>query len=119
MSDNKMSGAEVLKTLSTAVEILKAAFGGSARPEPAVEKAEIAVSTVADLIDREAAQARRVAELEKDAERYRTLRGMHWEKSPLAVVADPKRAVHLGCDCPSLERLDTAIDSIISEARNG
>ena len=47
----------------------------------------------------------------EDAARYRWLRAQHWDEAPLAVVAHPKRAIKLGYDCPSLERLDAAIDS--------
>lgn len=46
-----------------------------------------------------------------DAERYRWLRAQHWDEAPLAVVAHAKQAVKPGHDCPSLERLDAAIDS--------
>ena len=45
-----------------------------------------------------------------DAERYRWLRAQHWSDSMLAVVVDPKSAVKLGYDCPSLQRLDEIVD---------
>lgn len=48
---------------------------------------------------------------EVDAKRYRWLRAQHWDSSPLAVVSDPKKAVKLGHDLPSLDRLDVYIDS--------
>ena len=48
--------------------------------------------------------------LRKDAERYRWLRGQHWNESEMAVVCRPKKAVRLGFDCPSEGRLDYAID---------
>lgn len=54
---------------------------------------------------------RELAEAREDAARYRALRAMNWHDSPMCVVMDPKRAVKLGHDCPSLERLDAAIDS--------
>lgn len=55
--------------------------------------------------------ARPDAALLKDAERYRWLREQYWNDGALCVVATPKVAVKLGHDCPSLERLDAAIDA--------
>lgn len=46
-----------------------------------------------------------------DAARYRKLRAMNWHDSPLCVVANPRQAVKLGYDCPSMDRLDDAIDA--------
>lgn len=51
-----------------------------------------------------------LADAALDAERYRWLRAQHWDTSKLAVVVDPKRAVKLGHDLPSLDRLDAVID---------
>lgn len=45
-----------------------------------------------------------------DAARYRWLRKQNWNDGELAVVVDPKKSVRLGHDCPSLDRLDAAID---------
>ena len=45
-----------------------------------------------------------------DATRYRWLRAQFWDQAKLCVVANPKDAVKLGHDCPSLERLDELID---------
>lgn len=67
--------------------------------------AESRVSNRLDLITSE------IAALRRDAERYRKLRVMHWNESPLCVVADPKRAVRPGYDCPSGERLDALLDA--------
>lgn len=53
--------------------------------------------------------------MRKDAARYRWLRSQHWSESPLCVVVNPKDAVRLGHDCPSLDRLDEAIDDAMSE----
>ena len=53
--------------------------------------------------------------LRADAERYRWLRAQHWDESPLAVVCAPKAAVKPGHDCPSLGRLDDAIDAALKE----
>lgn len=53
-----------------------------------------------------------VERLRADAERYRRLRAQTWFASPLAVVRDPRSAVKLGHDCPSLDRLDAAIDAM-------
>lgn len=55
----------------------------------------------------------------KDAERYRWLREQSWIDSPLCVVADQNKAVKLGYDCPSMERLDTAIDSALAKVGAG
>lgn len=53
----------------------------------------------------------------KDAERYRWLRAQNWNDGLLAVVADPKDAVKLGHDCPSLARLDEQIDAAMLAQR--
>jgi hypothetical protein len=63
-----------------------------------------------------AADSRPTAD-EIDAKRYRWLRGQNWNDSLLAVVADPKDAVKLGQDCPSLERLDEQIDAAMLAQR--
>jgi hypothetical protein len=60
-----------------------------------------------------------IAGMRRDAERYRWLREQHWNTSPLAVVCNPKDAVKLGHDLPSLERLDAAIDVAIRSAESG
>ncbi len=57
------------------------------------------------------------AELRKDAERYSWLRAQNWNTSLLAVVADPKDAIKLGHDCPSLARLDEQIDAAMLAQR--
>ena len=49
--------------------------------------------------------------LRRDAERYQWLRAQHWNEATLCVVTHPKRAIKPGYDCPSLERLDAAIDA--------
>jgi len=45
------------------------------------------------------------------AARYRWLRAQDWESGDLFVVAGGHRRVKLGTDCPSLFRLDEAIDA--------
>jgi len=49
-----------------------------------------------------------------DAERYRWLRDQDWFDGPMCVLCDPKRVltkgIGIGADCPSRDRLDTAID---------
>ena len=55
--------------------------------------------------------------LQTDAQRYRWLREQQWNTGLLAVVADPKAAIKLGHDCPSLERLDDAIDAAMAVHR--
>lgn len=52
----------------------------------------------------------------KDAGRYRWLRSQDWFASPLCVVRSPKQAVKPGQDCPSLSRLDAAIDAAMLAA---
>lgn len=54
---------------------------------------------------------RDLEEARRDAERYRWLRQQNWNDAALCVVARPKDAVKLGHDCPSMERLDAAIDA--------
>ncbi len=54
---------------------------------------------------------------ERDAVRYRWLRAQNWNDGLLAVVADPKAAVKLGQDCPSLDRLDEQIDAAMLAER--
>lgn len=60
--------------------------------------------------------ARNEAEaMRADAERYRWLREQEWFESNLCVLRDPKRVltqgIGLGADCPSGNRLDSAIDT--------
>lgn len=57
------------------------------------------------------ALAEKVKAMEDNDRRYRALRAMAWDRSPLAVVVNPRAAVKLGHDCPSHERLDAAIDA--------
>lgn len=61
---------------------------------------------------RRKAAEQKVEDLSLDANRYRKLRKCVWNQSPLAVVRDPKRAVRLGYDCPSHDRLDEAVDQL-------
>ena len=64
------------------------------------------------LLRAEIAELRAELERKNDyAERYQWLRSQHWDKAPFAVVANPKLAVKLGHNFPSLERLDAAIDA--------
>ena len=56
------------------------------------------------------------ADLERDAARYRWLRTQEWNTSRLFVVAGGKSAVRLGTDCPSLFRLDEAIDAALASS---
>jgi hypothetical protein len=53
----------------------------------------------------------------RDAERYRWLREQFWNESELCLVRYPKDAVKLGYDCPSLDRLDYAIDAAIAASK--
>jgi hypothetical protein len=64
------------------------------------------------------AAERRAEAAEADARRYRWLREQNWFDGALCVVRDPKTALTsgrgLGADCPSLNRLDDAIDAAIA-----
>lgn len=55
-----------------------------------------------------------------DAARYRWLREQSWFDGPLCVLRDPKKVLTtgagLGADCPSLGRLDEAIDAALRSA---
>lgn len=59
-------------------------------------------------------QAQIYSDAQRDAQRYRWLRKQHWNEGVLCVVAQPKNALKLGFDCPSLDRLDGFIDSAIA-----
>lgn len=54
----------------------------------------------------------------KDAERYRWLRMADWWSSPLCVIRSPKKQAKPGTDCPSRDRLDSAIDESMSQEAN-
>lgn len=56
-----------------------------------------------------------IQRMAKDAERYRWLRTADWWVSPLCVIRDPKQNAKLGSDCPSRDRLDSAIDEAMSQ----
>lgn len=60
-------------------------------------------------------QIRRMA---KDAKRYLWLRTADWWSSQLCVVRDPKQQAKPGTDCPSRDRLDSAIDAAMSQEAN-
>jgi len=86
-------------------------------------KQQLAASPVQNLIGDDALRAveqlqadkarleRELEEAREDEKRYRWLRQQHWSEADLCAVAFPKDAVKLGHDCPSLERLDAAIDA--------
>ena len=56
-----------------------------------------------------------VAGLAKDAARYRWLRMTDWWDSPMSVIVNPKQQAKPGTDCPSRDRLDSAIDAAMQE----
>jgi len=70
----------------------------------------------ADALEQQAAQ---IEALRADATRYRWLRMRDWFNSELCVLRDPKRVltegIGLGADCPSLSRLDAAIDAALRQ----
>lgn len=71
-------------------------------------------------IDRLAALAVPVdARDSEDSARYRWLREQTWDAGPLVAVCQPKKAVKLGFDCPSGERLDQAIDAARAAGKDG
>lgn len=74
-------------------------------------------TTVANLEGRIAQMEKERDELRKDAERYRWLREQSWDAGELCIVSQPKHAVKLGHDCPSLFRLDAAIDAAIAQGK--
>lgn len=47
----------------------------------------------------------------KNSYRYEWLRKQFWEKAELCVIVNPRASLKFGTDCPSLDRLDKAIDS--------
>jgi hypothetical protein len=58
---------------------------------------------------------RELAAAQADAERYRWLREQHWNQGEMCVVTNPRVSIKLGYDCPSLNRLDAAIDAAMKE----
>lgn len=83
----------------------------------ALELADKLIASPCEYADDAAAELRRLADLERDAARYRWLRYQHWSESEMCVVSQPKKAVVLGYDCPQMERLDAAIDAAMGEAK--
>lgn len=67
--------------------------------------------------ERDAALAELEA-LRNDAERYRWLRQADWWSSPLCVVRNPKEQAKPGTDCPSRDRLDSAIDAAMTQEQS-
>lgn len=69
-------------------------------------------SATAAVMERAEKLTARVAELERDAGRYRWLRDQNWTQRGLFVVsANNQDVVRLGTNCPSGELLDAAIDA--------
>lgn len=81
-----------------------------------------AVLSLLDQCDKaEAERDAALAELEacrKDTDRYRWLRTADWWSSPLCVVRNPKEQAKPGTDCPSRDRLDSAIDAAMSKEQS-
>ena len=70
-------------------------------------------SATAAVLERNEKLTARVAELERDAGRYRWLRDQNWTQRGLFVVsANNQDVVRLGTNCPSSELLDAAIDAV-------
>jgi hypothetical protein len=74
----------------------------------------VAKSTVEVKAEDLAALLKELDAAKADAERYRWLRDQDWFDGPMCVLCDPKRVltkgIGIGADCPSRDRLDTAID---------
>lgn len=51
----------------------------------------------------------------KNAARYQLLRLADWWRSPICVIRNPKEQAKLGSDCPTGERLDSAVDAAIGK----
>jgi hypothetical protein len=81
------------------------------------EDAREALSTPIDLSALDRHDEEIVGPWKRDAERYRWLRRQHWNEADLCVVMHPGKAVKLGYDCPSLDRLDAAIDATKGEKK--
>lgn len=90
-------------------------------PEPAFESTDDMATQAATAIRTLAAQVRerdeRIAALELNDARYRWLRHQHWTDGKLVVVKMP--CLKIGSDCPSLERLDAAIDAALTQPTLG
>lgn len=74
------------------------------------EKARVAIDRAVQAAKQGAGQDAR------DAARYRWLREQQWDSASLFVIDGGKERVRLGTDCPSLFRLDAAIDAAIAAA---
>lgn len=98
---------ELVAEVFAGAEALGAPAAGAGCNARFIAKANPA--TILELLDQ-------VEALSQDASRYRALREMNWCDGPLAVVADPYSRIKLGSDCPSHERLDQAVDSIMAKA---
>lgn len=99
---------------------LEAARGESKRTTDACAKYEVQLEQkMQEHQDALSEMRGRMEGAERDAARYRWLRVQYWDESPIACVASPKRAVKPGQDCPSLERLDAAIDAALSPPGEG
>jgi hypothetical protein len=91
--------------------------------ELADEKAVVDVlrSELQDSLQKQRAAEAELREARKDAGRYRWLREQAWFVGPLCVLRDPKavltRGAFLGADCPSLSRLDDAIDAAMTKEK--
>jgi hypothetical protein len=101
----------------------KAAVDEAHAIELADEKAVVDClkSELADRLQKQRAAEAELQEARKDSARYRWLREQAWFVGPLCVLRDPKavltRGAFLGADCPSLSRLDDAIDAAMTKAK--
>ena len=104
-------------TLIQRIKDLTARFGKGWHDGIQIDASDIAdLCLAADALEQQAAQ---IEALRADATRYRWLRMRDWFNSELCVLRDPKRVltegIGLGADCPSLSRLDAAIDAALRQ----
>ena len=87
--------------------------------QQAADLAYVKAASVFNLMEENKRQAAQIEALRADATRYRWLRMRDWFNSELCVLRDPKRVltegIGLGADCPSLSRLDAAIDAALRQ----
>jgi hypothetical protein len=72
---------------------------------------DIVKAQAACVLQARAALALPVVE-DKDGERWRRFRALHWSEDGICAVLNPKQNVRLGGMCPSGEHLDFLVDAL-------